>query len=212
MATNMETILASIESARRDGVLSNDAARAATIALGLTGDDAMLACRVLAQGSDPASIEYLATGKVSALVATAHRFGPGGLTGDDKAHWLYLASLSADESKASTLRERVNGLATALASIARDDSDARFRAGQAIENKVRSLPFVVESIAGRAMRVYDADLGFAAAYWSGEPCAAVRGVFNGKPYLAVGSNGVTLASLGVTGLTKSISPTFGIVE
>jgi len=212
MNANMETILASIESARRDGSLSNDAARAASIALGLTGDDAMLACRILAQGSDPASLEYLVTGEVSAPVATAHRFGPGGLTGDDKMRWLYLASLSADESKASTLRERVLWFVRGVRSLESDSRDERFRSGQAIENKVRSLPFTVETVAGRAMRVYDADLGFAAAYWSGEPCAAVRGVFNGKPYLAIGSNGVTLTSLGIVGLTKTISPTFGILE
>jgi hypothetical protein len=48
---------AAIEEARRSGALSNDAARAASVVLTLEGHDAMLACRVVAQGADPASIE-----------------------------------------------------------------------------------------------------------------------------------------------------------
>jgi hypothetical protein len=203
----MQDILNAIEAARRAGTLSNDAARAASVALGLTGDDAMLAVRILAQGSDPASIEYLATGAVSAPIALAHRNGPGSLTGADRDRWLNLAGLSVDESKGSTLRSRVLGMVEALNALPTGGFERIARKRE----EIASLPFKMGTVGGREMRVYQTDLGFAAAYWAGEPCAAVLGVYNGVPYLAVGSNGTPLASLGVT-VGKPIAPCFGIIE
>ena len=206
----VQDIIQSIEDARKGGLLGNDAARAATVALGLTGNDAMLACRIIAQGADPASIEYLATGKVSDAIALAHRNGPGSLTGKDRQHWLNLAGLSADESKDSTLRDRFRGLANAIR-IYRDDPRAMMVGGIIMEGKINGLPFTMQTIGGREMRLYTADLGFAAAYWQGEPCAAVLSSYNGKPYIAVGSNGTPLADLGVT-VNKTLAPCFGIIE
>lgn len=207
---SVEAIIQSIEEARKSGILSNDAARVATVALGLTGHDAMLACRIIAQGADPASIEYLVTGQVSDAIALAHRNGPGSLTGKDRQHWLNLAGLSADESQDSTLRDRFWMLANAVR-IYKENPQAVIVGGAVTEAKILSLPFTRQNIGGCEMRLYRADLGFAAAYWQGEPCAAVLSSYNGKPYIAVGSNGMTLADLGIT-VNKTLSPHFGIIE
>ena len=206
----MQHILDAIEAARRSGALCNEAARLASVALGLEGEDAMLANRLISQGADPASIEYLATGKVSPHIALAHVQGPGSLVGEEREDWLFLAALSADESKGSTLRDRVLGFGAAVIGLG---MDAERRAAKVAkkEAEIASLPFKVASVGGREMRVYTADLGFAAAYWEGEPCAAVLGEFNGEPYLAVGSNGTPLADLGVT-VGKPLAPCFGIIE
>lgn len=207
----MQNILAAIESARRAGTLSNDAARAASIALTLKGDDAMLAARIVAQGADPASIEYLATGEVSPAVALAHRNGPGPLTGEDRERWLALAALSADESQESTLRARVIGLAEGVHRFRTMGADERKALADGKRREIGALSSKLGTVGGREMRVYSSDLGFAAAYWDGEPCAAVLGSYNGAPYLAVGSNGTPLADLGVT-VGKPLAPCFGIVE
>lgn len=213
----IQSIIQAIEDARKSGQLGNDAARAATVALGLTGNDAMLACRIIAQGADPASIEYLVTGQVSDTIALAHRQGPGSLTGKNKQQWLNLASLSADESKNSTLRDRFWLLADAVRTynLMLDEgsplyADILHRAME-LEDKILSLPYTHHVIGGRKMRVYTADLGFAAAYWQGEPCAAVLSTYNGEPYISVGSNGPSLADLGVT-VNKLLSPCYGIIE
>jgi hypothetical protein len=207
----MQDILDAIESARRAGKINNEAARAASVALTLTGDDAMLANRILAQGADPASIQYLATGSVSPCIALAHKQGPGSLTGADRRLWLSLAGLSVDESKSSDLRDRVLRLAGAIRAL-REDTQASEDARVAEkEREIASLPYTLGVVGGREMRVYRGDLGFAAAYWAGEPCAAVLSTYNGAPYLAVGSNGTPLADLGVT-VGKPIAPCFGIVE
>jgi hypothetical protein len=210
--TTMADALASIEAARRAGRINNDAARAASVALGLTGDDAMLACRLLAQGADPASIEYLAWGKVSEPIALAHRQGPGSLTGVDRDTWLYLAALSADESQPSTLRERVLGLIRAYCMVTEDDSSEGVEAKIAAKRaEIAALPYKLANVGGREMRVYRSNLGFASAYWAGEPCAAVLSGDGDGTYIAVGSNGVPLADLEVT-VGKPLAPCFGIIE
>jgi hypothetical protein len=198
MANNetVASVLASINALAASGAIDKNAARAAGLALGFTGNDAMLAVRLLADGSDPASIEYLGTGTVSEPIALAHARGPGSLTGEDRDRWLNLASVSHDESKGSTLRDRVNGFILADATLRGDltDSGAREARIEAKRAEVAGLAFTLETIGGREMRVYSTDLGFAAAYWDGEPCAAVRGT--GIMFCA--SSGTPLADLGVT--------------
>ena len=202
-----------IEAARLAGVLSNDAARAASVALTLTGDDAMLAVRVLVQGSDPASLEYVTTGDVSAPIRQAHRQGPGGLAeGEDRDRWLYLAALSCDESKPTTLRERVAQFCQAVIDV-NDYLPMKRRAIiGAKESEIKCLPFTTGKVGGREMRVYATDLGFAAAYWEGEACAAVRcHEADGSSYLAVGANApATLEGLGVK-VDKTLAPAFGLI-
>lgn len=209
----MQDLLNVIEDARRSGKVNNDAARAASIALGLTGDGAMLACRLLAQGSDPASLELVAAGAVSAPIAMAHRQGPGGLTGADRDRWLLLAAASHDEATESSLLDRVRGFVRGLREVEEAERDAgKARAMiEREEQRIKASPYRMATVSGREVRLYESDLGFAAAYWSGEPCAAVLGVYGGKPYVAVGSNGVTLAGLGIE-VEKLLAPAFGIVE
>ena len=80
------------------------------------------------------------------------------------------------------------------------------------EAKIENLPFSVATVAGRSMRVYTTDRGFAAAAWDGECCAAVLGTGSDGPYLAVGAPPYhpPLGDQGVK-VDKSISPRFGIV-
>jgi hypothetical protein len=219
MNDSIQNILDSIEAARLAGRLNNDAARAASIALGLEGDDAMLANRLIAQGSDPASLEYVAKGAVSPHIAHAHRNGPGSLEGEERRSWLLLAALSTDESQGSTLRERLAQFAEALSAFHVLSAETHFHnespeAEKLIHEKdleIRTLPYVAADVGGRTLRVYKADLGFAAAYWSGAEVAAVLGTYNGEPYIAVGSNGTPLEELGIT-VDKPIAPCFGIIE
>jgi hypothetical protein len=214
-AMTIKSILSDIESARSAGLLNNDAARAASIALGLEGDDAMLANRLIAQGSDPASLEYVATGAVSTPVAQAHRNGPGALEGEDRRSWLLLAALSVDESKGSTLRERVLQFADGLGQLRRCLEDGDHETRETLiaekEQEIRTLPHALIPVGGPFLPTYRADFGFAAAYWNGASAAAVIGSYNGEPYIAVGSNGTPLDQLGIT-VDKSIAPCFGIIE
>ena len=192
----MKKILDLINAAVAAGELDKNAARAAGIALGFVGDDAMLAVRVLADGADPASLEFLAYGRISDPIRLAHGRGPGSLVGEDRDEWLLLTAASVDESKVSTFRERVQGFTAGLLRMEAQESDGRVRAAdiQAQAARVAALPYTTETICGRAMRVYGEDLGFAAAYWAGEPCAAVRGT----GIMFVASSGTPLATIGVT--------------
>lgn len=212
MNDTIQKILDSIEAARQAGEINNDAARAASVSLGLEGDEAMLANRVLAQGSDPASLEYVITGSVSDHIATAHRQGPGSLGGEERRHWLLLAAMSADESEDSNLRERVIRFSEGIA--IRDDAEAE-RAIRVKEAEILALRSVGIIIGDRGMQLYDADLGFAAAYWAGEQCAAVLGVYDGEPYVAVGADqsrdAPSLEELGVP-VDKALSTHFGVIE
>ncbi len=199
-----------IEQHRRDRKITNEQARLMEVVLSLQGDDQLLANRIVAQGADPASIEYACTGKISPSIRLAHAQGPGSLTGNDKKWWLYLAYLSADESKESSLRERITHFVTAVHSFTHDKLDRITTRAEAMEARITSLPFTVQDIQGKDVRVYESDLGFAAAYWSNLEYAAQKGVYNGEPYIALGSKSTPLADLGFT-VTKLISPTFGIL-
>jgi hypothetical protein len=241
-ALEVEGLRDAIEKARKAGHVSNDAARAASVALGLEGDEAMLACRLIAQGSDPASLEYVLTGSVSEPIAKAHREGPGSLSDqrgtDDLSHratWLALAHWSADESKQSTLRDRVQQFITPILQLGSGKMADWLAWTAAKRAEIEDLPFasarpdlfgnVEEAIAklGREhplrnqgwVNLYDADLGFASAYWSGMPVAAVLGVYNGEPYVAVGSDqsrgALSLEELGFV-VDKQLGSHFGIIE
>jgi len=196
--------------------LSVDQIRLIEIAIGLSGDEAMLATRALGGGPDPASLEYLSTGKVSTLVARAHQLGPGVFEGknlDQRNHYLGLCALSADESQERTVRDNLLSFAEALDTLWSEDVE-EFEMGAQVElQKITALPFRVVDVLGTPTRLYRSDRGFAAAYWSGERHAAVAGVFQGKPYLAVGTVAdTTLAQVFSIQPGKRISPQFGIVE
>jgi hypothetical protein len=215
-----------IEDARQKKLLTNDQARAASVALGLEGDEAMLASRLMSGGADPASLQYLERGSVSEKVALAHYAGPGVFTADDpeREDYLGLCALSADESQRVSLRERVNHYVESLSipidvlpDLARDELAS-----------IMSLPFstvTLKDIGGDnhlgevSLRVYKSDRGFANAYWSGVAYAAVY--FDGeplseneneRPYLYVCTNGsVGVESLGLP-LDKVLDDNRGIIS
>lgn len=197
---------AAIESARLEHRVNDDAARAATVCLTFKDDEALLACRLIAQGSDPASIEFIRYSEISNAVRLAHRHGPGSLTGIDKRRWLYLTSRSHDESTRSTLLGRVQQLIEAVRSMDADSNEDIDFLVKSQEEKIKRLPFRMGAIGGVTMRIYGTDLGFAAAYWSGEEFAAVQG----DGYIMVASQGRPLAELGIQ-VTKVKSTHFGIV-
>jgi hypothetical protein len=212
-------IVGLIEQARATRQLGNDQARAASVALTLEGDDAMLANRLISQGADPASLDYLETGEVTPKIRQAHFNGPGAFEADDPARMDYLAlcALSADESQGTgTVREKFWGFFEAMRRLNYSDLDFQEAAMAELArrelDKIENLPYSVATVAGRSMRVYVTDRGFAAAAWDGECCAAVLGRDESGPYLAVGSPPYanTLEELGVE-IDKEISPRFGIV-
>lgn len=215
MHNDIQNIINLIEQARRNKILNNESARAATIVLGFEGHDALLANRLLAQGSDPASLEYAFYGKISDSIMTAHRFGPGSLEGEYRDYWLLLAALSTDESKDSSFLARIQQFCDAYARMKFKGLDVNSESNRRLIDEKRKeideLDYVTLPVGGVFMRLYAADLGFAAAYWAGEECAAVLGSFNGEPYVAVGSKRTPLADLGVK-VDKVLSPTFGIIE
>ena len=199
-------ILQAIEDARQKGILSNDVARAMSVIHEMTGDEALLACRLI-QGPDPASIEYLLTGKISEHIMMAHREGPGSLHGHKRGDWLDLASYSVDESKLHSLRDNILAFSSAIEEIMKNGRGCSERIAEK-EAEIKSLPYEMRSINGREVRVYDADLGFAAAYWDGEPCAVVKG----DGFMMLGSNGTPLKDLGFTISNKeSRGPCFAII-
>lgn len=209
--------LALIEEARSVGELGNDQARAASVALRLSGDEAMLACRVVAQGADPASLDYLDVGEVSGGIAAAHRSGPSVFDVNDPAlvDYLALCALSADEAAKGTVRSRVLGFARAVAVLALDNREPLLEAmGRAEREKIRALKYREAEVAGVWMRVYTTDRGFAAASWDGCPLAAVLGDHEvSGPYVAVGAPhwAPDLEDQGVRGL-RWLSPKFGILD
>jgi len=120
----MEKILADIEAARKARQLNNEAANLATSALSLEGDEAMVGNRIVSRGSDPASLELIAFGKISDATRRARAKGPGCLTAEEREPWLVLAAASLDESgqaeippsaKIAQFIEAVNWLRTATA-------------------------------------------------------------------------------------------------
>jgi hypothetical protein len=210
-----------IEEARAAGALGNDQARAASVALGLEGNDALLACRLIAQGPDPASLDYLDTGEVAPKIMDAHRSGPGVFKGDDPElnDYLALCAMSCDESQGAldSVRGRFYGFFRAMQRMENPDEEFKAAAmeqlGRAERERIQGLSYSVATVGGRSMRVYQSDRGFAAAAWDGESCAAVLGTYDGKPYLSIGAPPYceTLEDQGVK-VDKALSPRFGIVE
>lgn len=220
MNESVTKIVALIEEARRNEEIGNDQARAASVALTLEGHDALLACRLIAQGSDPASLDYLDTGEVNPKIMDAHRNGPGiyEIGDPDLIDYLALCALSADESQGTgSVRDRFWGFLRSVQRLAHDDTEfleaAMTELSRRELEKIQNLPYSVATVAGRSMRVYQSDLGFAAAAWAGESCAAVLGTYNGVPYISIGAPPYqpTLEEQGVK-VEKAISERFGIVE
>lgn len=235
MALTSEQILDLIEASRIAGHLSNDQARAASMALVLEGHEAMLAARMLGNGGDPASVEYLATGEVSELVARAHLEGPGVYTdpyAQETGHYLLLCSQSEDESAPTpTLRGRITravagaGLISAgqqlgqrlagagLISMAADERDLPTVVGLITgeREKIRWLPSATMTIQGVETRLYASDRGFANAYWQGHKHAATFNVDKRGDYVAVGCRkGSSLREVGITA-DKALSAAYGLI-
>ena len=205
----LEEISGAIEKARKAGLIENEAANLATVALGLTGNEALLANRLVARGSDPASLELISTGEISEPVMRAHRMGPGALkTAKEKENWLTLAAASIDEHAAADLSvlEKAQQFHKSLVWLAKASKKEKKAAAEEELQKILSLPFETGEISGVKMRIYTSDRGFAAAYWSGEPCAAVKE--GGLTF--VGSQEKPFTELGIK-VDKQLSPTFGII-
>ena len=207
-----------VESLRKEQVLNNEQANCITAVTKLNLEDSILANRVIDRGADPFAIQYLASGKVQPHIKSAHFEGPGSLEGTEQDDWLFLASLSVDEhGKPLSLRNKIVGLVRAVKDYQemgghRLMTDSlhlqRARRIEGVREKIKSLPFEMEDISGRQVRVYTADLGFAAAYWSGEECAAVRQP-DGLTFVGTKSH-TSLEALGIT-VDKPLSEQFGII-
>jgi hypothetical protein len=210
-----------IEEARQAKELSNDQARVASVALNLEENDAMLACRLVCQGADPASLDYIDTGDVDELVMEAHKNGPGVYKADDpnRLDYLALCALSADESKGTTgVRGRFHGFLRAMQVLGMEDpqlrEDVMEGLGKRELEKIQNLPYVTNQVLGTVMRIYTTDRGFAQAAWAGQSVAAVLGTgHDGKPYLALGAPPYcpTLKEQGIE-VDKDLYPRFGIVS
>ena len=204
-----------IEEHRQARDVSNEQANALVEILGFSVEDAILANRAISRGADPFAIQYLAYGEVQAHIRHAHQNGPGQLEGEDQDDWLFLASLSVDEhGEPLSLREKILGLNDAVnmyLEMGSPDTDSlilqRARRIETVREKITNLPYESEDLGGRFIRVYTADLGFAAAYWSGAEFAAVRQP-DGLTF--VGSKRDTLDELGIT-VDKKLTDQFGII-
>jgi len=219
VALTSEQILDLIEASRIAGHLSNDQARAASLALVLEGHEAMLAARLLGNGGDPASVEYLATGEVSELVARAHVEGPGVYTdpyAQETGHYLLLCSQSEDESAPTpTLRGRITRAVAGAGLIFRgvDERDLPVAVGLIAgeREKIRRLPSAAMTIQGVETRLYASDRGFAHAYWQGHKHAATFNVDKRGDYVAVGCRrGSSLREVGITA-DKALSAAYGLI-
>jgi len=225
-----EELNAEIELSRSAEKITSDQARAASMCLLMEGDDAMLANRVLSQGSDPASLEYLLKGTISSNVRAAHYEGPGvfGPGCPEREHYLTLCAVSADESQnTGDLRGRVLQFADALLTLGgiKDDSDlVDDHEQEAVVNtigaeelkKIMDLKHVLVSVDGVSMRSYTTDRGFAQAYWEGEHYACVLGEHPIEgPFIAVGTDarryGKKLEEIGIK-VNKKITDFFGIIS
>ena len=206
---DVKDVLAAIEALRKERKISNDAANAATVALQLQGDEAMLVNRLINRGSDPASLQFAITGSVAEPIRRAHTEGPGSLKEGEREDWLVLAAVSfPDDQKDAPSSAKVRQFCKAVAWLRDPDVSNKERRQQAQEElqKIVSLPFEQDTVGGVEMRIYNSDLGFAAAYWSGEEFAAVRQGVN----VFVGSSGRSLEELGVR-VDKTVTPAFGII-
>lgn len=213
----LQNALDAIERARDEGALCNDAARAASAALRMEGDEAMLANRILSQGADPASLEYVKLGIVSEPIARAHTRGPASLEGEERMKWLIYATQSADESKAqhSTLRERVLRFANGIRWLITEPDATQRAAAYDHLNAIKLEPKIMAPIGGMVIPVYTRDIGFASAYWSGQDVAAVYCPAGGKdpesPYLAIGTSKAELPESVAACCDKRIAPAFQLV-
>jgi len=216
----IQIILNSIEAARTAGHINSAAASAASYCLTLEGDDAELANRVVARGSDPLSLELLANGAASDKVRAAHYAGPGVYSRDDpeRRHYLALCALSHDETKSSSLASRVLDLAQSLLDLGvLDDTTEEDRAtyladcADVEEDRIMSTPTTVLEVGGVMMPVGTSDRVFAKVYWSGEPCAGVYHVHPVEgPGILVGCDRTTLEEQEVV-CEKVIKPDLGVV-
>ena len=208
---SIESIRADIEALRQEKVIGNEAANLASVALELQGDDAILANRLIVQGSDPLSIQLAATGEVSESVRAAHFQGPGSLKGDDKTEWLALASVSLDESQKTSLSvgEKVKQFLRAVQWFKGASDGEKRRAAHTEEKKIKALPYRTAKGCHLKVetRIYESDRGFAAAYWSGCEHAAVK---SDDGLLFVGSQDRPLSEIGIE-VDKELSPQFGII-
>lgn len=197
-----------IEKLRRDGLLNNDAAQLATAALDLSGDDALLANRLVSRGSDPGSLQLVVEGKISEPIMRAHRQGPGCLNEDEKWEWLELAAKSLDENADAGLSvgAKVKQFMEAADWLKRATPQEKRQAAEEQLKTILALPYEDGEVRGVRMRIYESDAGFASAYWSGEEFAAVKE----GDLTFVGSKGKALADVGVK-VDKQLSPTFGII-
>lgn len=203
----IQEVLAAIEQLRKDRKISNDAANAASVALQLTGDEAMLVNRLINRGSDPASLQFATGGEVSESVRRAHTQGPGSLKEDEREDWLVLAAASfPDDQKDAPSSVKVKQFINAVAWLRTAPNEERRQRAKTEYDKIVAFPFSSGNVGGVEMRIYESDLGFAAAYWSGEEMAAVRQGQN----VFVGSSSRTLKELGVK-VDKAITPQFGII-
>jgi hypothetical protein len=215
MSNEIKELLGKIEELRSRKLLTNEVARLVSYAVDTLNnpeheDDAILANRLVVQGSDPLSLEIL-DGEVNEGTRLAHRVGPGVLKGKDKEWWLALAHISTDEATNAGVgvATRVRQFFDAFGHIynLKNNPAQRQQAAHFMEDKIRNLPFTMEIVGGREMRVYNTDLGFAAAYWGGEDFAAVR---SNQGYLMVGSRVESLKTFDIM-VDKELSPTFGLV-
>ena len=203
----IKEVLAMIELLRKERKVSNDAANAATVALQLQGDEAMLVNRLINRGSDPASLQFAITGTVSEPVGRAHTQGPGSLREEELEDWLVLAAVSfPDDQKDAPPSAKVKQFINAVAWLRTAPNDERRERAAAEYEKIVSLPFERGVAGGVEMRIYNSDLGFVAAYWSGEEHAAVRQGTN----VFIGSSGRSLEELGAK-VDKTVTPQFGII-
>lgn len=214
-----KNIINLIDRARVRGDISNAAASAASYCLTLTGDDAEIANRVVARGSDPLSLELLTRGEASDKVRAAHYGGPGVYSRDDpeRMHYLALCAFSADESKETTLTQRVVDLAQSLLDLGALSEDQGIgilpRADVVAsdeEDRIMGTPVAEVEIGGVRFPVGTSDRVFAKAYWSGQPAAGVYHVHPVEgPGVLVGCDGTTLEALGIKP-DKLIKPDLGV--
>lgn len=204
----IKAILEQIESARKEGYLSNEVANLMTASSQLEGDEALFANRLISRGSDPASLELVWKGQISEPIMRAHTMGPGTLNDEERRDWLVLASISLDENSESDLpvTTKFKQFHDALTWLETSTEEEKDSAAKQEFEKIKSIPFEDGEVAGIKMRVYTSDRGFAAAYWSGEDFAAVK---EGS-LTFVGSKDKPLEALGIK-VDKQLSPTFGII-
>lgn len=189
---------------------------------------ALLANRTLNQGADPAWLQMVAPEAVAVIATSfglsseqvnnaielAHKAGPAAFAIDspEEMLWLLLAKYSIDEA------DKLEGPHKVVAASARKMVELeQYASGQhdfladaqAYRTKILSevISHEIASL-GSGVPLYTSDLGFYAAYRTGNHVAAVRATDGLVFYGTDGS--VTLEEAGIT-VDKPLSKTFGIV-